>query len=99
MTPTGHGGGQVKAARRPLQGADRVARFFLGIASRSAPGQRLVALSVNNGPALALLDGDQVVAVALLTLHDKRIGRVDLVLAPDKLAWTHPAAATGQELP
>lgn len=48
---------------------------------------------------MALLDGDQVVAVALLTLHDKRIGRVDLVLAPDKLAWTHPAAATGQELP
>ncbi len=45
------GGGQVSAARRPVHGADRVARFLIAMASRSAPGQRLIPLSVNNGPA------------------------------------------------
>jgi len=99
VTLTSDGGGHVSAARRPVHGADRVARFLLGMDSRNAPGQRLVPLSVNNGPALALLDGDQVVAVAVLTLHDGRIRRVDLILAPDKLTRTHPGADTKQELP
>jgi len=86
VTLTSDGGGQVTAARRPVHGADGVARFLLGVAARATPGQRLAALTVNAAPGLGLFDDGQLVAVAALTVAGGRVHRVDLVLAPDKLA-------------
>lgn len=85
VTLTSDGGGQVSAARRPVVGADRVARFLLGIAERPTPGGRLVQLLVNGAPGLALFQGDQLLAVVALSVEDGGVRRVDLVLAPDKL--------------
>jgi len=85
VTLTSDGGGQVSAARRPVHGADQVARFLLGIAGNVRPGQRLASITVNGAPGLALLDGDQLALVASLTINRGRIRRVDLILAPDKL--------------
>ncbi len=99
VTLTSDGGGQVNAARRPVRGADRVARFLLGIASRRAPGQRLIPLSVNRSPAVGLLDGEQLIAVGVLTLHSGRVRRVDLVLAPNKLTRAQPSAKHLRALP
>jgi len=85
VTLTSDGGGQVTAARRPVVGADRVARFLLGIAAQPVPAQRVVQLLVNGTPGLALLQGEQLLAVAALTVEDGSVRRVDLILAPDKI--------------
>ncbi|MEU2347232.1 RNA polymerase sigma factor SigJ [Modestobacter sp. NPDC049651] len=82
---TSDGGGVVSAARRPVTGADKVARFLLGITGRWQPGQRLVLAPVNGVPGFLVLDGDRPYLVGSLTVTGGRVTRVDLVLAPDKL--------------
>jgi len=79
------GGGQVRAARRPVVGAYNVARLFLGLARRSPPGAVLRPIPVNGGPGFILTQDDATLLVAALTVVRGRISRIDLVLAPDKL--------------
>jgi RNA polymerase sigma-70 factor (ECF subfamily) len=85
VTLTSDGGGAVSTARRPVHGADRVARFMIGIAGKIRPGQRVTPTIVNGAPGLAVLQGEQITAVASLTVASGRISRVDLILAPGKL--------------
>jgi RNA polymerase sigma-70 factor (ECF subfamily) len=82
---TSDGGGKVNAARRPVHGADRVARFLLGVAAKVRPGETVRIVSVNGEPGLALFYQGQVSGVVSLTLSGTRIVRLDLVRAPDKL--------------
>jgi RNA polymerase sigma-70 factor (ECF subfamily) len=82
---TSDGGGQVSAARRPVRGADRVARFILGLASKALVGQRIEIITVNGALGFAVLDRDRPVVIASLTAQHGRIRRIDFVLAPDKL--------------
>lgn len=82
---TSDGGGVVTAALRPVLGADRVARFLLGIAQRAEPGDRIAPITVNGAVGLALLSGDQLVGVISLTVDHDRISRVDIVRSPAKL--------------
>jgi RNA polymerase sigma-70 factor (ECF subfamily) len=86
---TSDGGGVVNAARRPVEGPDRVARFLLGVA-RKHEGS-VVPVDVNGVTGLAVLDDDgRLHTVISLTVDGGRVRRVDLVLAPDKLpgaAW------------
>ena len=79
------GGGQVRAARRPVVGANNVARLFLGLARRTPPGAVLRPIPVNGGPGFILTQDDATLLVAALTVARGRISRIDLVLAPDKL--------------
>jgi RNA polymerase sigma-70 factor (ECF subfamily) len=82
---TSDGGGVVSAARRPVVGADRVARFLLGLVAKATAGQRAAAVLVNGASGLVALDGDRPVAVFALTTVAGRVLRVDVVRAPDKL--------------
>ena len=82
---TSDGGGVVSSARRPVSGADRVARFVLGIARKLGPGETIAPVLVNGRLGLAAVDGEQVMSVVSLTVRDGRVIRVDLVRAPDKL--------------
>lgn len=83
---TSDGGGQVSAARRPVHGAERVARFLLGVMTRITPGQRLVPVTVNGTPGFAVSEGGRTVNVCALTVQDGLIRRVDFILAPGKLS-------------
>lgn len=83
---TSDGGGVVSAARRPVVGADRVARLLLGLVAKATPGQRAAGVLVNGATGLVVLDGDRPVAVFALTTEGGRVLRVDVVRAPDKLA-------------
>jgi len=83
---TSDGGGQVSAARRPVYGADRAARFLLGLASQYLADQRMVPIVVNGAAGFALVTGERLVVVASLTVQEGQVSRVDLVLAPDKLS-------------
>jgi RNA polymerase sigma-70 factor (ECF subfamily) len=80
---TSDGGGVVNAARRPVTGADRVARFLLGIAAKHEGS--IVPVKVNGATGLAVMNGDELHSVVSLTVRAGRISRIDMVLAPDKL--------------
>jgi RNA polymerase sigma-70 factor, ECF subfamily len=84
---TSDGGGQARAARRPIRGAERVARFLVATAATISAGQRVVPLTVNGGPGLAMVEPDGTASlVGALTVAEGRILRVDLLVAPAKLA-------------
>lgn len=89
---TADGGGVVNAARRPVLGPDRVARFVLGVLRRTAAGTgRSVVVEVNGATGFAVVEQDgRVSTVLALTVDDGRVGRVDLVRAPGKLAGVAP---------
>ncbi|MDW4571872.1 RNA polymerase sigma factor SigJ [Microbacterium sp. M3] len=78
------GGRRVSAARRPVHGADRVARFLLGL-PRLEPEAVIAPIETPDGMGfLATRDGE---AIALLTLRvvAGRIADVYVMRNPDKL--------------
>ena len=82
---TADGGGQASAARRPVHGADRVARFLLGVARKLAEADPVRPVRLNGGPGFEYVSGDVVHVVGALTVVAGRVSRVDLVVAPAKL--------------
>jgi len=83
---TSDGGGKVRAARRPVHGAGRVARMLVGMARLLSAERQPSPVMVNGAPGLAALEGDDCDFVISLTLEGNRISRVDIIRAPDKLA-------------
>jgi RNA polymerase sigma-70 factor (ECF subfamily) len=83
---TTDGGGQIRAARRPVHGADRVARMVVGLAHQMHAGHRPIPVMVNGAPGLALLERGELDLVIALTLERDRICRIDIIRAPGKLA-------------
>jgi RNA polymerase sigma-70 factor (ECF subfamily) len=84
------GGGKVTAARRPVIGADNIARFLAGIAKTPVPEMRVERSVLNGMPALIVFSGDRVDLVALIESSTDHVTGVYLVRNPDKLR-----AATG----
>jgi RNA polymerase sigma-70 factor (TIGR02957 family) len=82
------GGGRARAARRPITGADKVARFLVGIAQQGAdiPGLRMEVAEVNGWPAIVGWVGAEPFGSISLTLSGERIHQVLVVVNPDKLA-------------
>ena len=56
------GGGRKTAARNPIYGADKIARFFIGLAAKNPGHQLRVEPAVINGAigALFYVDGDSI---------------------------------------
>jgi RNA polymerase sigma-70 factor, ECF subfamily len=80
------GGGVVTAARRPVVGADAVARFLVGIAGKAPDGWAARLLQLNGEPALIVdLAGAPLLAMVLQPDGD-RIAGIRVVLNPAKLA-------------
>lgn len=88
---TSDGGGVVSAARRPVVGADRAARYLLGIVARYVDQQADVDLLVANGlPAIGIRQEGVLTSLVVLTVQAGRVARVDIVRAPAKLAAADP---------
>jgi len=79
------GGGVVRAARRPVQGADKVARFLLRTIAKAEPSSHVELVRVNGSAGFAAFESGRIVSVVALTVADGRVARLDLVRAPDKL--------------
>ncbi|GAA3127339.1 RNA polymerase sigma factor SigJ [Streptosporangium carneum] len=79
------GGGLVKAARRPIHGADKVARFLAGVTKRYGASGRLAATTVNGWPGLLRFQDGTLIAVLGLSVADGRITEIDVVMNPEKL--------------
>lgn len=86
----GDGGGKKIAVYKPLLGADRIARFFAGIARKSRSktwGSRII--TANGMPAILALEADGLPRVTTLDIQDNRISGIYMVRNPDKLLHLH----------
>lgn len=82
------GGAEVKtAARRPIRGADRVARFLAFAMHRIAAHRRVVPSSLNGGPAVLIYANPRTLigAVFIEPSVDGRVGAIRWVRNPTKL--------------
>jgi RNA polymerase sigma-70 factor (ECF subfamily) len=80
------GGGVVSAARRPVVGADHVARFLVGIAGRAPVDAELSEQEVNGVPCLVVRTGGVVTQVLSLEPAGDRVASVQIAQNPAKLA-------------
>lgn len=89
------GGGKVSAARKPVVGADNIARFLLGIAKTPVPDMRVESKLLNGMPALVVFSGTRIDVIALIESSNECVTGVYLVRNPDKLgAATESATLT-----
>ncbi|MFF3945969.1 RNA polymerase sigma factor SigJ [Streptomyces sp. NPDC001902] len=88
VTTRADGGGQVRAALKPIHGAARTARYLIG-ASRKEGRLATALMTLENAghrPALVCRVDGAVVAVVTLHVAGSRITDVWITLNPDKLA-------------
>jgi len=78
------GGGRVSSALKPIHGADRVARFLLGIAQKR-PDIATLPLETHDGLGFALWDEGRIVGIITLDVQDGRVSSVQMMRNPDKL--------------
>jgi RNA polymerase sigma-70 factor (ECF subfamily) len=80
------GGGRKTAARNPIIGADKIARFFIGIAAKNAGHDIRIEPAMINGAvgALLYLDGELDHTMSMAISGDK-IAAIYIVRNPDKL--------------
>jgi RNA polymerase sigma-70 factor, ECF subfamily len=84
---TSDGGGKASAARRPVLGADKVARAIVGLISRGVqlPDVRAEMVVCNAAPAVLFYVGDQLEGVFTVEIVDGKISNVYAMRNPDKL--------------
>ena len=83
---TSDSAGKVSAARRPILGADKVARFILGLFRLAGPQHRIEAATYNSAPALVVYDNEQPASVFMIEFTDSKITNFYAMRNPDKLA-------------
>jgi RNA polymerase sigma factor (sigma-70 family) len=81
----GDGGGRVTAARRPVHGAERIARLLIR-SSRIMRPDGVRGLEVNGQPALATYRGGRLVWLDTVEITDGRITAFRRLVNPEKLA-------------
>lgn len=79
------GGGRVLAALNPILGADRIARFLLGLCRKTYMTARLEPVEVNGGPGFVVRVGRRVSALYGFAAREGCIAAVYMVRNPDKL--------------
>jgi RNA polymerase sigma-70 factor (ECF subfamily) len=93
---TADSGGKASAARRPVIGAEKVARMAIGIVSRGLqlPDVHLEMAMRNAAPAMMLYAGGRLEGIFTVEIVDGKITNVYAMRNPDKLA----AAATVRQI-
>jgi len=82
---TADSAGKVSAARRPVHGADRVARLIIGLLRMGGEQGRVEPATYNNAPALKLYLGDSFEGVITVEITDGRISHFYAMRNPEKL--------------
>jgi RNA polymerase sigma-70 factor (ECF subfamily) len=82
---TSDGGGLVTAPRKPIEGADRVARTVKALSANGGAGVSFDIVDVNGMPGFMAVGGDGVATVMSFTVDDGRIVAVDVQRNPEKL--------------
>lgn len=85
------GGGVVSAARRPVVGADNVARFLLGLAAKF-PKVELTPTVTADGLGFVERQGGRVTGIMTFDVADGAVSRIRMARNPEKLTlWNRPA--------
>ena len=100
------GGGRALAPRRPVRGAEKVARFLLAIATeeqtmrflRSVEAEtsldvRVHLAQVNGGPGVVITSGDRPISALVLDVTDGLVRTIHLVANPEKLVGVRAIGA------
>ncbi|MFJ9724520.1 RNA polymerase sigma-70 factor [Streptomyces sp. NPDC101209] len=85
VTWSSDGGGKISAARRPVEGREKVARLAVGGAERFAAGLRYTPAEINGEYGLAAWAGDVLAGVVAFEVRDGLIAHLRIVVNPDKL--------------
>ncbi|MCQ8277530.1 sigma-70 family RNA polymerase sigma factor [Acetobacteraceae bacterium KSS8] len=95
------GGGVRPSALNPIGGADRIARFFAGIARKRSRTPILLHLGRINGlPGFVTLEPDGLPQTTALEIREERISAIYIVRNPDKLGRVGvQLAALGKSAP
>ena len=88
----GDGGGKAPALAGPLHGAERIARFLVGLARRGrGAGIGYAPAEINGHPGLLTLDpAGRLVGVLAVDIADGRVQTVRSIINPDKLRHLGP---------
>jgi RNA polymerase sigma-70 factor (ECF subfamily) len=79
------GGGRVKAAGRPIIGADRASGFLLGIWPRFVTEMERRSVDINGSPGFVMSSGGQVHYAFSFEIAGDRVRNIYIVCNPDKL--------------
>lgn len=81
------GGGKVTAARKPIYGSNKIARFMIGIQKQAPQGKKwwLEYSAVNGEPGMIIWIEGEVYNVWSFHIEDGKIKSIYVVLNPDKL--------------
>lgn len=86
VTLTSDGGGRARAARRPVLGADRVARFLRGVHRKAPLTQTRLPTTLNGHPSWLTFEATKLVTATMLQPEDDgRVGAVYIIRNPQKL--------------
>jgi RNA polymerase sigma-70 factor (ECF subfamily) len=81
------GGGKSFAAKRPVEGADAVAKLWVGIVTKFGAGVEASIEEVNGQLALVGRRDGAVVSIGMFTFEDDRVAEILSFVNPDKLAF------------
>lgn len=79
------GGGKASAARRPIEGRDKVFRFLAGATRTFLAGVDFTAVEINGATALAAWEGDTLLSVVAFDVRDGLVTHAWAMVNPDKL--------------
>ena len=88
------GGGIVRAARKPIYSAAKVARFFIGVARKAPPEVTLAWVRVNGEPGLRIDTPGGPIGVMAFELRDGLVTAVRVVSNPEKLGYAARGSAS-----
>lgn len=86
------GGGVVRAALRPIVGAEKILRFFDGLRRKADSGMGAQFVRCNGTPALAFFSQGQLISLLCCEVVDGRVVRLLLQRNPHKLHGLLPGA-------
>ena len=90
------GGPKHRAARAPIVGPDRVARFFLNLAKRWEPGMEAHVVRANGQHAMYMTNNGEPYMLMVTNWFEGKVAASHAVRNPDKLAAFHRGwSATG----
>jgi RNA polymerase sigma-70 factor (ECF subfamily) len=81
------GGGKVNAARNPVSGRERVARYLIGVLQRFGAGVIPTFGEANGEPVLVAVDNEGIRAVCFFEFDGDLLIGMNLAMNPDKLAF------------
>ena len=80
------GGGKARAARNPIYGPSKAARFLIGIA-KDVPASANISLTRLNGqPGAIIADSGRVITAVVLDILHHQVTGVRIIVNPDKLS-------------